>query len=444
MTKKNFFIISMLGISVASLLLANRRTWDCVTSLQYVDFRMNSSSFDIANGAVPQWDESKRDSQQKNRSISSNIDWEPSFLKWHASPVEVPKDWKFQTPKFCKNYKNQFDSTSATNRNNKIIVHYHLQHNAGTNFYILAKDHFTDECATRCCYQEWKHCMVSYNEEVEAENIRSNYQKHGVQYVSYELMLPPRFPMPFVSESAREGIYFTTIIRDPFKRFLTYMRRARSEFNGNAGNAGSPFWAEFSGRQKIYAAENLNTRWLSGAVDEITTEHVNIAKCRLQLFDLVIADTLYTQATKQILCPLNNWISGKHCSNDEKEVEHKSKSDKLEGTTPHFIGAWIERLRPSFEIYDYARLLSLKQLKQHGVKDLPEVSEVPSYLQTLARYTNMTVTDAHLQRIPRISLENEEIFHPPKEFCEHMKKVWTSNPDAVPNAYGIGTIKQHW
>jgi len=188
----------------------------------------------------------------------------------------------------------------------------------------------------------------------------------------------------------------------------------------------------------------LNTRWLSGAVDEITTEHVNIAKCRLQLFDLVIADTLYTQATKQILCPLNNWISGKHCSNDEKEVEHKSKSDKLEGTTPHFIGAWIERLRPSFEIYDYARLLSLKQLKQHGVKDLPEVSEVPSYLQTLARYTNMTVTDAHLQRIPRISLENEEIFHPPKEFCEHMKKVWTSNPDAVPNAYGIGTIKQHW
>jgi len=36
--------------------------------------------------------------------------------------------------------------------------------------------------------------MVSYNEQVEAENIRQNYVKYGVQYVSYELMLPPRMP----------------------------------------------------------------------------------------------------------------------------------------------------------------------------------------------------------------------------------------------------------
>jgi hypothetical protein len=59
--------------------------------------------------------------------------------------------------------------------------------------------------------------MVSYNEEVEAENIRNNYINHGVQYVSYELMLPPRFPLPFVSDTARQGIFFTTIVRNPFK-----------------------------------------------------------------------------------------------------------------------------------------------------------------------------------------------------------------------------------
>lgn len=65
--------------------------------------------------------------------------------------------------------------------------------------------------------------MVSYNEDVEADNLRQNYRMHGVQYVSYELMLPPRFPLPFVGEAARRGLFFTTIMRDPFKvRILSF------------------------------------------------------------------------------------------------------------------------------------------------------------------------------------------------------------------------------
>ena len=53
--------------------------------------------------------------------------------------------------------------------------------------------------------------------EVEADNIRANYRNYGLQYISYELQLPPHFPLPFVSETARKGLFFTTIVRDPFR-----------------------------------------------------------------------------------------------------------------------------------------------------------------------------------------------------------------------------------
>lgn len=139
----------------------------------------------------------------------------PAYLQWEGSQndnVSPPQNWVFQMPKFCIS---SFHYNHSLHSQQKIIVHYHMQHNAGTEFYIFAKQY--TPCATRACWQTAKHCMVSYNEVVESENIRHNYRKYGVQYVSYELMLPPRFPMPFVSEDARRGLFFTTIMRDPFK-----------------------------------------------------------------------------------------------------------------------------------------------------------------------------------------------------------------------------------
>ncbi|KAL3791118.1 hypothetical protein ACHAW5_004536 [Stephanodiscus triporus] len=357
----------------------------------------------------------------------------PSHLRWDMPSIEEPEDWSFKMPRYCENA-----AKFRPDREQKIIVHFHMQHNAGTEFWQFAS-RFTP-CATRACWQDSKHCMVSYNEEVEAENIRQNYINHGVQYVSYELMLPPRFPLPFVSETARRGIFFTTIVRNPFKRFLTYVRRHASftSLKGDMSNGRSPFWIDLQERRKrrVYAGDNLNARWLSGAIEHISIDHVNIAKCRLQLFDLVIADNLYEYALKKVMCPLNNWKGGRDargkilCDDTVSKEEHKSKPDPLNGTDAHFIGAWVERLRPSFEIYDYARLISWKQLNERGVKDLPELSEVPSYMETLARYTNMEVTDIHFKEIKRVNLENEDHFHPPVEFCNRMKKIWTSNPDA--------------
>ena len=228
-----------------------------------------------------------------------------------------------------------------------------------------------------------------------------------------------------------EVLYFVNFYK---QRFLTYLRRHK-EFTENMFNGRSPFWVDLKGIQGIYAGDNLNARWLSGATEQISNDQVNIAKCRLQLFDLVIADKLYEYAVKKVLCPLNKWEGRKGsegdtlCDGKVSKEDHLSKPDPLNGTDPLLIGAWVERLRPSFEIYDYARLISWRQLKDRGVKDLPELSEVPSYMETLSKYTNMRLTELHFKEIKRVTLENEDHFHPPVEFCSRMKQIWTSNPD---------------
>ena len=280
---------------------------------------------------------------------------------------------------------------------------------------------------------------------MEAENIRNNYYQHGVQYVSYETMLPPRFPLPFVSESAREGLFFTTILRDPMNRLITWLRKFNSvDTNNKKRGVGSPpnfFWSDVEGNRGQYKRENLNVRWLAGALDDVTSDHVNIAKCRLQLFDLVIVDTLYDTAVNDVVCPLNNWQGldkrGIYCNNTMTPERRHKKVDPLNGTDSHFVGAWIERLRPSFELYDYARLLSYKQLKERGVKDVPKISEVPSYIETLEKYTSIKLD---VKKKLHVNLKNIDRFHPPKEFCDKMKLVWGNNADEVPHINGIGEI----
>jgi hypothetical protein len=224
-------------------------------------------------------------------------------------------------------------------------------------------------------------------------------------------------------------------------RLITWLRKFGSVDKTiyKPGEPSTFFWNDYleGAARGIYKRENLNVRWLSGALDAITEDHLNIAKCRLQLFDLVIADTLYDTAVNEVVCPLNNWRGRRFCNpNQSNEPKHK-KQDPLNATDSHFIGAWIERLRPSFELYDYARILSYAQLKAHGVKDIPPVSEVPSYIATLSKYTNITL---EVSEESRVNLTNIYKLHPPREFCEKMKKVWGSNADEVPYVYGIGAL----
>jgi len=147
--------------------------------------------------------------------ISSSIaTTKPSYLQWNTTQPNLPNNWSFKRPRFCKNI-TSFQYKPTIHDKQKIIIHYHMQHNAGTYLWGLARQFVP--CALRACWQHSKHCMISYKEETEADNIRANYKKFGMQYVSYEMMLPPHFPMPFISEDARENLFFTTIVRDPFK-----------------------------------------------------------------------------------------------------------------------------------------------------------------------------------------------------------------------------------
>ncbi len=428
--------ISIVSIFIGIILGAQLNILD---SLVNVNFEGRGDPY--LDGGKPD-DDILPEQREKHNIMISTDNKQPSYLNWQDTPPDIPSNWSFTKPQYCNNQNNV--PSSIQNTTQKIIVHYHMQHNAGTNFFALA--HQFTPCATRACWQIHKHCLVSYNEHVEAKNIRSNFYQHGVQYVSYENMLPPRFPLPFVSDTAREGLFFTTILRDPMKRLITWLRHVQKHPSPNqkrddvGGEPPNFFWSEMEGNRGPYKRENLNVRWLSGALEGVTSDHVNIAKCRLQLFDLVIVDGTYDAAVQEVICPLNNWQEVDDrgvCNGTSRTGTSVKKADPLNGTDAHFVGAWIERLRPSFELYDYARILSYLQLKDRGVRDVPELLEAPSYIDTLARYTNVTLTSP---KHNRVSLENIDRFHPPKDFCDNLKEVWVSNADEVPYVKGIGAV----
>jgi hypothetical protein len=202
-------------------------------------------------------------------------------------------------------------------------------------------------------------------------------------------------------------------------------------FNETGNVLSSPFWSDLKENRSTYSADNLNVRWLSGAKKDISNDQLNIAKCRLQLFDLVISDDLIEYAVKKVMCPLNNWTRTGLCDDTISKKKPGPHPDPLNGTDPLLIGALLERLRPSFELYDYSRLMSWNQLKERGVESLPHLSEVPSYVETLAAYKHVSVSDLYLQKIIKKIYGKNEMKHPPVEFCNKMKQIWTSNPDGA-------------
>jgi hypothetical protein len=205
-------------------------------------------------------------------------------------------------------------------------------------------------------------------------------------------------------------------------------------FNETGKIGGNPFWNDLPKYRGNYSPANLNVRWLSGATEDISNDQLNIAKCRLQLFDLVISDDLIEYAVKKVLCPLNKWTStgGKRILSCDDKVSGKNPSPKLDplnGTEPLLIGVLLERLRPSFELYDYARIMSWTQLKERGVERLPHLSDVPSYVEALAAYKHTSASDLNLQKIIKQFYSKNKMKDPPVEFCNKMKEIWTSNPD---------------
>jgi hypothetical protein len=244
----------------------------------------------------------------------------------------------------------KIENCGAADPNRVIFVHYHIQHHIGTALSDLAKRN--DECAPRICSQKLGHCLQSLNERGEAAHLLAT----NLTYVSYELTLSLEFPLPFVDPDVRKNFFFTTIMRDPLDRMLTTARHRLKD---------TPLHYIFPENQtvsKTLDAENKALKWL--AVDTRkpftdTAAVVALAKCRLELFDVVLTDDLLTEGLG-LVCKLRGW---KSCKLRKK----KDKSKELRVDRAILVG-WIERQRPSYELYDYARWLAADRLRKAGIE----------------------------------------------------------------------------
>ena len=321
---------------------------------------------------------------------------------------DKPTNWTFRFNQ------EQFQCPENVDLTKPRIVFFHIQHHAGTLFYKAAI--VNKECAPRACRQDDKQCLVSYSEQVEAKNIRDT----RMTFIPYEIMLPPQFPLPFVNE--REGFFFATIMRHPIDRLKTVLRRVPRKQE--------EFW--YTGdikRNDPYIMDNLSVRWLAGVTynRQITDQDLHLAKCRLELLDLVITDKTHTESMIQVVCPLRGW---RGCKKIFEEHDSK-KSDSLSELDPVVAGAWIERQRPSFELYDYARRLSVHQLQtRHGIANPKDHLLKPSFVQTMEKYANITSPGS-------MKMKSE---HVPVTGCEEYHRLWASNQDLVPRIWGLNTI----
>lgn len=300
------------------------------------------------------------------------------------------------------------------------IIFYHIQHHAGTAFFKGAI--INRECAPRACRQKDKQCMVSYSEKVEAENIRST----RMTFIPYEIMLPKHFPLPFVNE--RDGFFFTTIMRHPIDRLKTVLRRLP--------NTKHQLW--FLDERQVndpYLIDNLSVRWLAGVTNnrQITDQDLTLAKCRLELFDLVITDKTHMESMLRVICPLRGW---KGCKKVFEEEHNISNSDSLADLDPVVAGAWIERQRPSFELYDYARRLSVHQLKSRGISSSDDPLLKRSYVETIEKYANFTCQGS-AKSCNELKMKRGRT---PVTGCEEYHLLWASNQDMVPKIWGLNTI----
>jgi hypothetical protein len=172
--------------------------------------------------------------------------------------------------------------------------YYHIQYSAGTMLWDMEKKN--GEYAPQACSQRERQCLISYDERVEASNLLQSNMRY----------IPREFPLPFVNARIRRNFYFMTILRNPFDRMLSHHLRRKhpSEHEHNI------LWKELRrDKDDAYGANNFIVRWLAGvpAAREIGQEDVDLAKCHLDLFDLVLTDQTVKAGLSQIICPSRNW-----------------------------------------------------------------------------------------------------------------------------------------
>ena len=239
--------------------------------------------------------------------------------------------------------------------------------------------------------------------------------RNNLTYVSYELQLPLQFPLPFVDKKLREKFLFTIVMRDPVKRLIS----------GTGPHRSTPMVdtaSHFILKSNIdLEAESLAARWLSGSEPRaVVREHdIEIAKCRLDLFDLVITDDLLADGLK-LLCKIRDW---KKC-----EIRKQKKKKPISEFDQAIIVGWIERQRLSYELYDYSRMLAAKQLKAAGIDVPPLQSSIDIALAlALGKEPDPSVL---LKSQQESSSRFMRSIKPPRQsVCQELYKSWGGNPE---------------
>ena len=152
------------------------------------------------------------------------------------------------------------------------------------------------ECAPQACLQNEKQCFVSYSEQVEAANICNTL----ITFLPHEIILPKQFCFPFVNK--QEDFFFTTIMQHPINRLKTVLCCH--------GNKRTLLWlSDKLPSNNPYVIDSLSVQGLAGVRNnqQITEENLTLAKCQLELMDLVITDKAHTASMIQVVGPLWGW-----------------------------------------------------------------------------------------------------------------------------------------
>ena len=282
-------------------------------------------------------------------------------------------------------------------------------------------------------------------------------RQRGLSFIPYEAPLPAFFSLPFVQPEARRGLFFTTIMRNPFHRLLSVAKRKmkNSEVHFN-------FWWDITHEEthKHYHVDNLSVRWLAGIVTDrsITQEDMDRAKCRLELFDLVMTEETLEPAVSGILAPARNWTKGFQQDTSPPDasppdwIKNFRQRQPPNYTKPYgegmdriYLGAWLERQRPSFELYDYARRLAVRHLREAGLEPpATALSRVPSFITTMQAYA-LPPKGAFPESVLEFSSQDYETNHHGSDEelpvdCSRFHRIWKSGPDRIPRISGIGAI----
>eukprot|EP00929_Paragymnodinium_shiwhaense_P008899 TRINITY_DN112885_c0_g1_i1.p1 TRINITY_DN112885_c0_g1~~TRINITY_DN112885_c0_g1_i1.p1 ORF type:complete len:481 (+),score=98.95 TRINITY_DN112885_c0_g1_i1:79-1521(+) len=318
-------------------------------------------------------------------------------------------------------------------------LHHHIQHHAGTMLYDIAiRDN--KECAVRACHYSRNECLFSVNEEVEVQRLRGT----GHTYVSYEVMLPPNFPFPFVRH--REEFFFTTVLRNPLDRMLSLshdLHTTKLYPEVQKGNFDTlVFKQDFSLHPYPggYPHDNFMLRWISGipSPDPLTRQDLMRAKCRLNGYDIVVVDKWINEMVKGMLCDKSKWRWWCHPGRFHGPKDNRTARGRI--GDPTLFGIVLERHRMDFELYDHGLRLAAKQMVAYGIRDrepeLPESTYIEAAMQALdlsPKAQKGFTDDIILQQTRDLRVNNVNSL---EEFCLRMHAEWARNEDKAPVVLG--------